>query len=307
MDGTLGSQSVLSTFIEFFGIALGPQYEMALYELNDDNTGTAVQVEFSLVTDVEKEDPLPEDVVSFLNQSQWHSTTYRTGLTAVLDEHRIANLGLLYLPDAIPGKRYLLVLLWDSSEYLDMVNRLLMISNLDSKLNVSALDLKSLNKDLPIHFVTNRHKRETEKEDSLLDISVAQIDAEIQKVLGLRAKMQSAFTQEVRLEIVSKLYARGFLRSRESSARWHSGSTVRRPRSTGIFRNWRNPPNKMDRHSVEVSSAECRSLIFRWQDTPPAGALPLPRLHWRGAFFLFFRRRGGWRAPQWCCAARPRV
>ena len=183
MDGTLGSQSVLSTFIEFFGIALGPQYEMALYELNDDNTGTAVQVEFSLVTDVEKEDPLPEDVVSFLNQSQWHSTTYRTGLTAVLDEHRIANLGLLYLPDAIPGKRYLLVLLWDSSEYLDMVNRLLMISNLDSKLNVSALDLKSLNKDLPIHFVTNRHKRETEKEDSLLDISVAQIDAEIQKVL----------------------------------------------------------------------------------------------------------------------------
>lgn len=111
MDGTLGSQSVLSTFIEFFGIALGPQYEMALYELNDDNTGTAVQVEFSLVTDVEKEDPLPEDVVSFLNQSQWHGTTYRTGLTAVLDEHRIANLGLLYLPDAIPGKRYLLVLL----------------------------------------------------------------------------------------------------------------------------------------------------------------------------------------------------
>lgn len=210
MDGTLGSQSVLSTFIEFFGIALGPQYEMALYELNDDNTGTAVQVEFSLVTDVEKEDPLPEDVVSFLNQSQWNSTTYRTGLTAVLDEHRIANLGLLYLPDAIPGKRYLLVLLWDSSEYLDMVNRLLMISNLDSKLNVSALDLKSLNKDLPIHFVTNRHKRETEKEDSLLDISVAQIDAEIQKVLGLRAKMQSAFTQEIRLEIVSKLYARGF-------------------------------------------------------------------------------------------------
>ena len=69
LDGTLGPQSVLSTFIEFFGIALGPQYEMALYELNDDNTGTAVQVEFSLVTDVEKEDPLPEDVVSFLNQS----------------------------------------------------------------------------------------------------------------------------------------------------------------------------------------------------------------------------------------------
>ncbi len=43
LDGTLGPQSVLSTFIEFFGIALGPQYEMALYELNDDNTGTAVQ------------------------------------------------------------------------------------------------------------------------------------------------------------------------------------------------------------------------------------------------------------------------
>lgn len=209
LDSTLGSQDVLSTFIEFFGIALGPQYEMALYELNGDNTGTAVQVEFSLVTDVEKGDPLPEDVVAFLNGSQWHGTTYRTGLTAVLDEHRIANLSLLYLPEAVPGKRYLLVLLWDSSEYLDMVNRLLMISNLDSKLNVSALDLRSLNKDLPIHFDTNRHKRETEKEDSLLDISVVQIDAEIQKVLGMRAKMQSAFTQEVRLEIVSKLYARG--------------------------------------------------------------------------------------------------
>ena len=190
--------------------------------------------------------------------------------------------------------------------YLDMVNRLLMISNLDSKLNVSALDLKSLNKDLPIHFVTNRHKRETEKEDSLLDISVAQIDAEIQKVLGLRAKMQSAFTQEVRLEIVSKLYARGFFEIkgivRKVAQRLYcSEATIYR-----YLSQLRNPPNKMDRHSVEVSSAECRSLIFRWQDTPPAGALPLPRLHWRGAFFFF---PAAWRmaCAQWCCAARPRV
>ncbi len=83
--------------------------------------------------------------MSFLTRASGTVPRPATGLTAVLDgEHRIANLGLLYLPDAIPGKRYLLVLLWDSSEYLDMVNRLLMISNLDSKLNVSALDLKSL-------------------------------------------------------------------------------------------------------------------------------------------------------------------
>lgn len=210
LNETPEQQKKLATMMEFFGNALGPQHELALYELKEDNTGAAVQVEFSLVTDMQEGDPLPEDLVTLLNRSQWGDISYQTGLTALLDEHRIANLGVLYLPNVIPGKRYLLTMLWDSSDYLDMVNRLLTISNLDSKLNLSGLNPRELNKDNLIRFPSAQRRMEEDKEDSLLDISLVQIDAEIQKVLGSRAKSQSAITQEVRLEIVSKLYRRGF-------------------------------------------------------------------------------------------------
>lgn len=201
--------SVLSSLVEFFGIALGPLHEVTLYELDEHNNGTVIQTELSMMTASEIGDPMPADITRLLNQrtpSQLQKASYTTALTALYGNGQIANLSYLYLP--VPqGKRYLLLLLADSTDYYNMAANLLRISNLNEKVKLGTLPPAEVNEENIIHLTSITRPQEAAEPTSVQNLAVSKIEKVIREVMGSDAEVQPAFTQEKRVEIVERLYA----------------------------------------------------------------------------------------------------
>ena len=210
MDNNMNGLPILSTLVEFFGIALGPFHQVVLYELDEKNEGKVVQVELGMLTAPELDDPMPKDLTHLLNRKRFKGTDYITGLTAVFGEGRIANMSILYLDRVRPqGKNYLLVLLMDSTEYYRIATQLLHMSNLDEKAKCS-LTVEGMPRENVVHIGSILRAKELPNEPAgVHDTALSKIEAVIQEVMGKNAAEQSAFAQEKRMEIVERLYNEG--------------------------------------------------------------------------------------------------
>ncbi len=208
MSDRFSNNSILGLLIEFISVALGPYYEVALYELGADNTGRVVQTEFNFLSSQQVGDPMPEDITRLLNRHQFRSSRYITGLTALYADNHMGNMGLLYLHGEKDQKNMLISLVADSTDYYDMAAKLLSMSNLNSKIDLPSGPLEKVPEENLIRLSRFAPSAEGTAEDrSIQQVFADKIDSVILEVMGDQAHVQPAFTQEKRIEIVEKLYA----------------------------------------------------------------------------------------------------
>ena len=213
MQITDPGRSPLATLTEFLANALGPAYEIVLYELNADGSGTVQEAEMTFLFPAESGDPMPDDIASLIQRTNLDRNSYITGLTAMVGGGKVCNLSLLFIPKGRMEKDRLLAMYWDSTEYFDMALKLFKMSNLNNKIDLpvsaaEAIRTVSASSMVNIPIINHVSEKQADWVDPA-DSLVSSIDTVIAEVMGSQIKEQPAYTQDKRTEIVERLYSMG--------------------------------------------------------------------------------------------------
>lgn len=211
--------SILSSLVEFLATALGPAYEIVLYEQNDDGVNWTVrQAEMSFLFQAEPGDLMPSDLAALVGRSNMSVNSYITGLTAVINDSTICNLSLMFIRRSPPLKNCILAMYWDSTDYFDMAVRLFKISNLNEKIDIpgSAADaVKYVKSNSIIRITSTTPSQDSDKvEDNFgrVESVISKIDEVIIDIMGTQVHEQPAYTQDKKTEIVERLNSLGIFK-----------------------------------------------------------------------------------------------
>lgn len=198
----------MKTLIAFLQETLGPDYEIVYYRLNSDNTGVLSEcVEHARILQRPGQ-RMPQEITAMLEDGSLAPGKFRTALTTVYNDEKVANTGLLCVEDTAAGERGVLAVSLFENKYYEMAQELLYMSNLDTKLDISFSLIAGLkNKDQCIRVDTDLA---SEKDAvSVLDNATAFVDEVVRRQVGPKGDDPSRFNPTLRRAIIAELEANG--------------------------------------------------------------------------------------------------
>lgn len=199
----------ISRLVYFLIDAIGPDYGVAFYKLNENNKGITAAARYEKDNSgVTVGSPMPSDIQRMVDEGIFEKNPYCTDMTTIYSNGMIANTSMIYFDGTDSIEKGILCIDLFENKYFDLIQELLYISNLDKKLTVA----RNLESGLQGREVIRIESPKEESEDKEAGIRLrmeAVIKDVVKKHMGVYANDESKFTPKIRRAIIEELYQKG--------------------------------------------------------------------------------------------------
>lgn len=195
--------------VDFLLEALGPDYEIIFYSLDQKNRGTITSRASMQKTGQEAGQPMPEEIQKLFDEGLFYDNPQQPAWTTVYEDGLIANTSLQYFDGTQQIERGILSVSLLVNKYFEMIQELLYMSNLDRKIPMPYSLEAGLKREKLIH-VRQTLKADADEEILSLHGQMADKIREIvKKHMGVYANDSSKFSPKQRKAIMTELYQEG--------------------------------------------------------------------------------------------------
>ena len=202
--------NILKLFLTFLADALGPDYEIVYYGLDEAGNGKVEIGELTVRNIHRLGDPMPSEIKEMIQAGKLMPNQYLVSQTTVFNQEKLANTSLLYLSDPKQGLNGVVAVNLIENKYFELIQEIMYMSNLDTKIEMPFSLLHAMKDEKQcIHAETAAEQ--TEKE-SVYDRTIAKMDEIIRRLMGNDVNDKAKYNPAKRRIIMIELEASGIFK-----------------------------------------------------------------------------------------------